>query len=78
MTDPVKDSVNAERRKLVETLHDGLSQRLMGAAMLSHVLLERMVQEGNACAQDMAQLNQYLNQASEDLKDLYKSLEPSL
>lgn len=63
---------------MVRNLHDGLSQQLMGASMLSHVIMTRMAKEGNSCVEEMTQLDRYLKKASEDLKALYKTLEPTL
>lgn len=63
---------------MVKNLHDGLSQQLMGATMLSHVIMTRMEKENNSCLREMTQLDRYLQQAVDDIGALYKSLEPTL
>ena len=72
------DAVNGERRKVVKSLHDGLSQQLTAASMLSHMMIELMARENNTCIAEMTQLNNSLQNAVFELNGLYKTLEPDL
>ena len=78
MANTSTDAVNIERRRIIKNLHDGLSQQLTAASMLSHMIVGLMAREKNSCAAEVAQLNNYLQNAVEDLNALYKTLEPDL
>jgi two-component system, LuxR family, sensor kinase FixL len=65
-----------EQSRFGHDLHDGLGQHLTGIEFMSHVLHERLVQEGRPEATDMAQIAQLIRDAITHARDLARGLSP--
>jgi PAS domain S-box-containing protein len=64
------------QRRVGQDLHDGLCQRLRGIAYLSHVLEETLAARALPEAGEAARINELLNQAISEARDLARGLAP--
>lgn len=69
---------DAERRRIERDLHDGAQQRLMAVRLELGLLEERLHQEPNAAARQLAPLRRELDEALQELRELAHGLYPPL
>ncbi len=74
MSEELTTAIEAERRKFAKILHDGLTQELTAASLISKVLRDELEQEGHPKSPDDAILHDALAKASSSLLSIYKAL----
>jgi signal transduction histidine kinase len=65
-----------ERRKIGQELHDSLGQQLTGVAFMTKVLEQKLAKKSLDEADDVAQIAQLVNQATNQARSLAKGLHP--
>jgi len=65
-----------ERRKIGQELHDSLGQQLTGVAFMTKVLEQKLAKKSLNEADDVAQIAQLVNQATNQARSLAKGLQP--
>ena len=74
MSEELTTTIEAERRKFAKILHDGLTQELTAASLISKVLRDELEQEGHSKYADAAVLHDALVKASASLQSIYRAL----
>jgi PAS domain S-box-containing protein len=65
-----------ERRKIGQELHDSLGQQLTGVAFMTKVLEQKLAKKSLNEADDVAQIAQLVNEATNQARSLAKGLQP--
>jgi PAS domain S-box-containing protein len=75
----IVEAADAARRKIERDLHDGAQQRLVGLSLAVR-LAAKKVSNGNAraAARDLAQIDEELSTALEELRELARGIHPAI